>query len=108
MRLQSTSSRCSGCLIAAAAVTCWTCLGDARNHSNLKIKQVQRLTEALGGDAGAVPSAAGWAGERRPTVSMEGRLELCKVIWFPGGAFMLKSIGAFQWRPLIPWKNSNN
>jgi Mrp family chromosome partitioning ATPase len=54
--------------------------------------EVQRVTEALTGDAGAAVLVGG-PGEGKSTVAMEAGLELCKRGWFPGGAFVVDFLG---------------
>jgi hypothetical protein len=64
---------------------------------NLKVVgrdgEVQRVMEALTGDAGAAVLIGG-PGEGKSTVAMEAGLELCKRGWFPGGAFVVDFFGA--------------
>jgi hypothetical protein len=63
---------------------------------NLKVvgrdSEVERVMEALTGDAGAAVLVGG-PGEGKSTVSMEAGLELCRRGWFPGGAFVVDFIG---------------
>jgi hypothetical protein len=55
-------------------------------------QEVQRVVEALTGDAGAAVLVAG-PGEGKTTVAMEAGLDLCKRGWFPGGPFVIDFLG---------------
>ena len=67
--------------------------------SNLKVVgrkgEVQRVVESLTGDAGAAVLVGG-PGEGKSTVAMEAGLELCERGWFPGGAFVIDFLGAYD------------
>jgi hypothetical protein len=66
---------------------------------NLKVvgraDEMQRVMEALTGDAGAAVLLGG-PGEGKSTVAMEVGLELCTRGWFPGGAFVIDFLGAYE------------
>jgi hypothetical protein len=63
--------------------------------------EVQRVIEALTGDAGAAVLVGG-PGEGKSTVAMEAGLELCKRGWFPGGAFVVDFFGGCEQHALPP------
>jgi hypothetical protein len=54
--------------------------------------EVQSVVAGLTGDAGAAVLVGG-PGEGKSTVAMEAGLQLCKLGWFAGGAFVLDFAG---------------